>query len=404
MPKIVLVLACLVSAGHGKRVRVSDYQHPKLRSAVEAGESRGGVSGKIAFTPFDALAILLLALNPSAVFNPSAPGQPGHTLLGSRSKVHRLGVSSAAMSDAAAADDDAEEEPKIDDTLLLNPAAALQRWREERINLFGSVLDCSRYHVQVLIVDDDALRARTCEAMLEKVALWADAGWWIYPHSTSLGSPVYDLDDRTRLSEICAPFKLSKQCLSSATSEFDVNDVLDGTYDLVVCVDVEVQEKVRSLVKQAVANDPAAEPDATVLSLCDFLAIGGNRLDTLDEELSDLVASQYFKGLPGLMELPRAYTSQKEEWSRILAACALSCAGMTTYLKDLFDNYVVTAFNDLLEAHYRRAEHLNVSWDECERAMRRHIVTGGLTIQQRQELFEAHQTKLRTRLLDKGEI
>ena len=24
----------------------------------------------------------------------------------------------------------------------------------------------------------------TCEALLERVAIWSDAGWWIYPHST----------------------------------------------------------------------------------------------------------------------------------------------------------------------------------------------------------------------------
>ena len=34
---------------------------------------------------------------------------------------------------------------------------------------------------QVLFVDDDASRARTCEALLERVAGWADAGWWLPP-------------------------------------------------------------------------------------------------------------------------------------------------------------------------------------------------------------------------------
>ena len=54
-----------------------------------------------------------------------------------------------------------------------SPAAMLQQWRTSRIQQFGTVLDASRYHVQVLFVDGDGYRARTCAAMLERVASWA---------------------------------------------------------------------------------------------------------------------------------------------------------------------------------------------------------------------------------------
>ena len=40
-----------------------------------------------------------------------------------------------------------------------SPGAALQSWREARINGLGAVFDASRYHAQVLFVDDDGLRA-----------------------------------------------------------------------------------------------------------------------------------------------------------------------------------------------------------------------------------------------------
>ena len=54
--------------------------------------------------------------------------------------------------------------------------------------------DASRYHVQVLFVDDDGVRARVCEALLERVAEWADAGWWVYPNSATICANVMDGD------------------------------------------------------------------------------------------------------------------------------------------------------------------------------------------------------------------
>ena len=159
----------------------------------------------------------------------------------------------------------------------------------------------------------------------------------------------------------------------------------------------------RALVRAATdSGEEAVEatgqpPDAAVLSLCDFLAIGGDRIECLDEELRDLVAAEY-QGIAGIVELPRAYPgADLTEWRRMLAACTLACAGMTTFLKAEFDSYFVTSFNELLEAHYKRPADLSVSWEECEEAMRRHIVTGGLTIGQRRELFDAHQASLRAR-------
>ena len=40
---------------------------------------------------------------------------------------------------------------------------------QERLTRFAASFDGSRYHSQVLFVDDDGARARTCEALLEKM-------------------------------------------------------------------------------------------------------------------------------------------------------------------------------------------------------------------------------------------
>ena len=74
-----------------------------------------------------------------------------------------------------------------------SPQAVVHAWRAERLDRFAASFDASRYHAQVLFVDDDGARARTCEALLERVAIWSDAGWWIYPHSaTTSASGVPD--------------------------------------------------------------------------------------------------------------------------------------------------------------------------------------------------------------------
>lgn len=413
--KVLILLACLTGAGDGCRVyrrteqlrhRLHPWGEAQLQAdnAVHSMHYKHNAEG--VFDQLTALARLFLALDPVVAFGQTHARFPSVVLVGpdcigyKSSNRFRRHEPAPVMS----SDDEPGDQSDAAGSAFTSPAAALQQWRAERINLFGSVLDCSRYHVQVLIVDDDSLRARTCHAILERVAEWADAGWWIYPHSTSLGEPFYDKDDRSWLTNKCQPFDLSSSILLAPTSQFDVNDVLEDTYDLIVCVDLEVQQKVRSLVREASATEYSgincSQPDAMVLSLCDFLAIGGDRINALDEQLQDLVSGEYFRGLAGLAELPRTSRYRPEKWRQFLAGCALTSAGMTTYLKNEFDNFFVTSFKELLTAHYNRAEHLNVSWDECEEAMRRHIVTGGLTIAQRQQLFEVHLTNLRERLSD----
>ena len=83
-----------------------------------------------------------------------------------------------------------------------------------------------------------------------------------------------------------------------------------------------------------------------------------------------------------------------------MAASALCSAGLVTFLKAEFDDFFVGAFNELLEVWYRRPEDVGVGFAECEEAMRRYIVTGGLTLEQRQELFEAHRERLRERFAE----
>jgi len=275
-------------------------------------------------------------------------------------------------------------------SLSLSPSSMLNQWRSDRIGAFGRAFDASRYHIQVLFVDDDGVRARVCEAMLERVAEWADAGWWIYPNSASIGT-VKDGDAPPPSLQRTLSFELAANRLNAPAAVLQESDV-SGGYDVIVCTDLAVLEQVRALTRESGGDD------AVVLSVCDFLATGSDRLDALDEELRGLVAPEYGR-LTSLYELPDALPSgDLAEWRHLLAASALCCASITCYMKGAFDEYGFDAFDKLLAAHYYKAEHLVVDFEACETAMRRHIVSGMLTLSQRQQRFEEHQARLRERL------
>jgi hypothetical protein len=280
---------------------------------------------------------------------------------------------------------------------LESPAAAMQQWRTMRLEGFRRVYDPSRYHVQVLFVDDDGYRARTCEAMLERVAEWADAGWWIYPHAASIGI-VSDGDSApASLRETAARYDLSRARIEAPAARLDPSD-LNGAYDLIVCVDLAVLEQVRAMLRvgsdepppSSASEVPAAEADdAAVLSLCDFLACGGERMEALDDELRALVAPQYQAILNGGIELP-SVGPRSDKWEALLALTTLCCAGMTTFLKESIDQYFEDAYTGLLATHYPAASDADVPWPVAEEALRRHIVTGGLDMGVRRRLFEEH--------------
>ena len=88
------------------------------------------------------------------------------------------------------------------------------------------------------------------------------------------------------------------------------------------------------------------------------------------------------------------------EWSAAasdddLATCALCCAGITAFLKARFDGYFDDQTRALLAEAYPTAElAAATTWEEAEAFMRRHQVTGGLTVERRRELFEAHRESL----------
>ena len=166
-----------------------------------------------------------------------------------------------------------------------SPQAMVQAWRAERLGRFSTSFDASRYHAQVLFVDDDGARARTCEALLERVATWSDAGWWIYPHSaTTTGSGVPDGSaPLPSLSRTARDLGLCPARLGARAATLEAADLL--AYDLIVAVDFTVLEQVQGLVHDAavVARREAGEAAAVeAAARCELLAAIADSAATAD--------------------------------------------------------------------------------------------------------------------------
>ena len=155
------------------------------------------------------------------------------------------------------------------------------------------------------------------------------------------------------------------------------------SHDLVVCVDSAVLDDVRRL---------SGGRGEHVLLLSDFLAHTGERMEALDDEMQQMLAPHYSEALAAA-DLPSAYTSsQGPEWERVLAAAALSSACMTSFLKRRIDGFFVDEFNALLRRYFGTPEKVAATpWAEADRQLRDAAqVTGGLSPEQRRELYEQH--------------
>lgn len=239
-------------------------------------------------------------------------------------------------------------------------------------------------------MDDDGVRARMCEALLERIAAWSDAGWWIYPHSASVGAGdgVAALPSLSREAE---RLSLTRSRLTSRTAQLSREDL--DAYDLVLAVDGASLEGARALLRP----DEADAYSTVLLPACDFLCgyRAADRFEALDDELRDLVAPR-FDAASALIELPADAhpTARPDEWQLFLAGSVLVCASLVSLVKETIDEGFTDAFRALLRTHYCREEHCGVPWEQAEAELRRHVITGALDPRVRRSLFDEHMAGL----------
>jgi hypothetical protein len=353
---------------------------------------------------------------------------------------------------------------------MAGPASMLESWRTSRLTTWSRHLDRrydrdvvrrgkidpeSLYHTKILIVDDCGERARVLESILDRVAENAEV------HVDFLSATIGNAAAAAQappawLTEAGAELGLSPYALESSTQFLDPRSLLSGSrFDLIVCTDLSVLERVRTLARAgnaveraggalpaAIADDasertlaqwsshPSGEGmDAPVLCLTDFLAQSARSATAgcsveLPDELLQIVASDQFDQLEESLrlagghaaaaatavvvtktervDLPRlaepAQSAGDEEANDVsleslCAVAAPCCSALLSYLTVACREHALRSFRRDLQASYPSLDLLPGSYVDLK-LKRQHAVPGGLSEQQRQELFEEHRQSL----------
>ena len=271
----------------------------------------------------------------------------------------------------------------------LTPQGVLVEWQKARVQSLD--VDASRYHAQVLFVDDDNARARMAECCADALAHWADAGWWIYPHSCSLTEEQALIIQNPRQEAILTSLGFDGARVTAAGAALAKEDL--DAYDLVVCADAAVRDAVLAL-----GGDESYETSVRLLE--DFATVADARsralFDGLDDALAERARSRQDRG--ELVVEGADAQSDRDGFDAVLESTLVLTAALVVFLKDSFDASFVESFNGLLRTHFYDERHVNVRWAEAEPTLRRHIVTGALDPRERERLFDAHMAGLRQRL------
>ena len=275
----------------------------------------------------------------------------------------------------------------------LTPQGVLADWQAARIKSLD--VDASRYHAQVLFVDDDNARARMAECCADALAHWADAGWWIYPHACSLRTEDQALIENPRQEAILTSLGFDGARVTAAGAALAKEDL--DAYDLIVCVDAAVRDAVLAL-----GGDESYETSVRLLE--DFATVADARSRALFDGLDVALAARARKRQDGgeLVVEGADAQSDRDGFDALLESTLVLTAALVVFLKDSFDASFVDSFNGLLRTHFYDERHVDARWAEAEPALRRHIVTGALDPRERERLFDAHMTGLRRRLSGDG--
>ena len=335
------------------------------------------------------------------------------------------------------------------------PSGALNLWRTGRLTQWSRVLDRRfdreyrafgkvrpdlRYRTQILVVDGEGVRARICEAVLDRLCEDVDAD--VDAASSSMTLSHESRRPTTALSDTLSAVGLSPLSLKAGARNLQPNDLLLGSrWDLIVCTDLNVLERVRALTRAANAIDRAGgsvrgddwgddgstylqwsshpsgqDTDKSVLCITDFLADGVpeaastrlpaelRRLVAPLEELGDasLPVELIDRSLVDVPELDAQDEQAREAVDDIVGAVTICCVQLIAYLEALIREHATRSFRDDLVTSCATVARdsgglaRDVTWEQAQSAMRsEHRVNGGLDDDERRRIFDDYLAVLR---------
>lgn len=307
---------------------------------------------------------------------------------------------------------------------------SLSAYQKARAKETSAGLDASRFHFQILFVDNDNFHGRIAEGMLAKIAEYNDALFTLFPYSATIeGSakaPINSDAPKEAIS-VCDTLGLCSTTCSEDGTAFDLS-YLDQ-YDLIIAMDDDIQ----SLILRSLPAESGYEQKCRLLS--EFLSINfcgiQSKNGITDKSLQDMIEPSLWDRAQPFYDLaknspsdifakdsmttwndvyqPRMILSDKsgaavpnlEGWPLVEAAMLVACGGLTKFLLDTMDAQFDTAFQNLLEMHFYRVEDLDFGVEEADDRLRLGSlsVTGYFSPKERHARIERHFGELRSRLL-----
>lgn len=286
-------------------------------------------------------------------------------------------------------------------------------------------LDASRFHFQILFVDDDNFRGRIAEGILSQIAEYNDAQCVLFPYSATIEASRRAPADAAAppgAVAVCDTLGLCPAACAEDGTSFDLSSV--DQYDLVIAMDDEIQ----SLLLRSLPADGGRERKCRALSefaSVDFCGGVGTRggvaaeealRNTIEPRLWDRVLPFYDLARdPGSVALSESKAGDVDEprmvlteggaaapnpdgWPLVEATMVVACAGVVRFCLDTMDAQFDAAFSSLLDLHFNRPEHLEVSVEEADDQLRlgSQSVTGYFSLKERHARINNHFKQLRS--------
>jgi len=304
---------------------------------------------------------------------------------------------------------------------------SLSAYQKARAKETSNQLDASRFHFQILFVDNDNFHGRIAEGILARIAEYNDALFVLFPYSATVEtSPKAPMDSAApdEAVAICEALDLCSTTCSEFGTAFDLS-YLDE-YDLIIALDDDIQ----SLILRSLPPDSGYEQKCRLLS--EFLSIdfcGIQRQDGItDSTLQDMIQPDLLERATPFYDLakhsgsdlfsdskttwndvyqPRMILSEsgaavpnQNGWPLVEAAMIVACAGLTRFCLDTMDAQFDVAFQSLLDMHFNRREHLDYTTEEADDQLRlgSFSVTGYFSPKVRHARIQTHLDALRDKL------
>ena len=306
---------------------------------------------------------------------------------------------------------------------------SLSAYQKARAKETSAHLDASRFHFQILFVDDNNFHGRIAEGMLQQIAQYNDALFTLFPSSATIEASSKAPADAAAPEEavaICEALGLCSAACSEDGTSFNLS-YLDQ-YDLIIALDDEIQHLIlRSLPPNSEGYEHKCR------SLSEFMSVNFCGVENDDgitpQTIQDMIAPEMWEKAqpyydaaqvsssggddifsnsePADVYNPRLVLSEhgaaipnRDGWPPVEAAMLVACAGIARFCLDVMDAQFDAEFSRLLERHFHRRKHLDMSIDEADDQLRRGSlsVTGYFSPKERRARISSHLEELASKL------